>query len=328
MLPPVEELLMGAVGFSLQLTTQFRGTSTRQGLLIKGPAGWGEFAPFPEYDDDESARWLAAAIEAAWLGWPSPERTTIAVNAIVPAVSPEAAARMARESRCQSIKVKVAEAGQSLRDDLDRVAAVRDAVGPDVAIRIDANGGWSRTDAIRAVTALNTYDLEYVEQPCAELSECAAVRRTTEVSVALDEAVRKAPDPHHIPGLSEAADILVLKVAPLGGVRPALAVAYTHELPTVVSSALDSSVGLAAGAALAASLPTLPFACGLGSGTLLKNDVCEDRLIPVNGELEVRQVTVDPDAVSAVELATDELKMWRQRFARVYERLTSEAAAS
>jgi O-succinylbenzoate synthase len=328
MLPSVEELLNGAIGFSLPLTTRFRGTSTRQGILIKGPAGWGEFAPFPEYDDDESTRWLAAAIEAAWLGWPSPERHTIAVNAIVPAVSPEEAARMARESHCQTIKVKVAEAGQSLRDDLDRVAAVRDAVGSDAAIRIDANGAWSRTDAITAVTALDTYDLEYVEQPCDKLSECAAVRRSTDVRVALDEAIRKAPDPHHLPGLSEAADVLVLKVAPLGGVRPALAVAYTHELPTVVSSALDSSVGLAAGAALAASLPELSFACGLGSGTLLKNDVCEDRLLPVDGALEVRQVTVDPDSVSAVELAPNELNLWRRRFTSVYERLMSEAGAS
>jgi O-succinylbenzoate synthase len=321
-LPTVDELLDGALGFSVPLTTTFRGTRVREGLLLCGPVGWAEFAPFPEYGAEESARWLAAAIEAAWIGWPEPKRDSVPVNAIVPAVDAHEARRLTRGSGCRTVKVKVAEPGQSLDDDVARVAAVRQTLGSDGRIRIDANGAWSTEEAATALRELGKFDLEYVEQPCATLVECAALRRMSPVPVAIDEGLRKADDPHRVVGLGEAADVLVLKVPPLGGVRPALAIAQTYGLPCVVSSALDSSVGLAAGLALAASLPELPYACGLGSGRLLAADVCSDRLLPEEGRLRVRRPSVSAAAAAAVAMDAVALSAWRRRLAAAYEALS------
>lgn len=322
-LPSADELLDGALGFAIPLVTPFRRTSVREGLLIQGPAGWGEFAPFPEYDAAQSARWLAAAIEAAWIGWPDAVRETVPVNAIVPAVDAAAAGRLAREAGCTTVKVKVADPGQSLADDIARVAAVREALGRGGRLRVDANGAWSTEDAVRALRALGEFDLEYVEQPCASLVECAALRRVVAVPIAIDEALRTADDPHHVVGLRQAADLLVLKVPPLGGVGPALAVAGTHGLPCVVSSALDTSVGLAAGLALAASLPELPHACGLGSGLLLADDVTPDRLLPVDGELRVRRVAPSPEALDAVRMSPATTTRWRERVTAARAALTA-----
>ncbi len=322
MLPTADELLDGALGFAVPLTTTFRGTRVREGLLLRGPAGWGEFAPFPEYSADESARWLAAAIETAWIGWPEPVRQTVPVNAIVPAVDAAEAGRLTHESGCTTVKVKVAEPGQSLDDDVARVAAVREALGPDGRIRVDANGAWGTGEATVALQALSEFDLEYVEQPCSTLVESAALRRVAKVPVAIDEGLRKADDPHRVVGLREAADVLVLKVPPLGGVRPALAIAQTYGLPCVVSSALDTSVGLAAGLALAAALPELPFACGLGSGRLLDGDVCSDRLLPVDGQLRVRRPSVSAAATSAVVMGDSALNAWQRRLAEAYDALS------
>jgi O-succinylbenzoate synthase len=325
-LPTVEDLLDGALGFAVPLKVTFRGTLDREGLLLHGPVGWGEFAPFPEYGADESARWLAAAIEAAWIGWPDAVRDTVPVNAIVPAVDAETAGRLVRESGCTTVKVKVAEPGQSLDDDTARVAAVRDVLGTAGRIRVDANGAWSTQQAATALRALGQFDLEYVEQPCATLVECAALRRLIEVPVAIDEGLRKADDPHRVLGLGEASDILILKVAPLGGVRPSLAIAQTYGLPCVVSSALDTSVGLAAGLALAASLPDLPYACGLGSGRLLVDDVSSDRLLPKSGQLRVRRP--NPDTQAAVAISGDQMAAWRQRLAAAYASLTDQTGAT
>lgn len=320
-LPTADELLDGAVGFSIPLTTTFRGTGMREGLLLRGPAGWGEFAPFPEYGADESARWLSAAIESAWIGWPDPLRDVVPVNAIVPAVAPDEAAAMVRDAGCTTVKVKVAEPGQSLDDDVARVDAVRGALGASGRVRIDANGAWTPEAARDALLRLSEYDLEYVEQPCASLAECAALRLVAGVPVAIDEGLRKADDPHRVVGLREAADVLVLKVPPLGGVRPALAIAETYGLPCVVSSALDSSIGLASGLALAASLPELPFACGLGSGRLLESDVTRDRLVPTSGELRVLPRSPIPDAVEAVGMSPTSISHWRQRLTAAHAAL-------
>jgi O-succinylbenzoate synthase len=321
--PTVDELLDGAVGFSIPLVTTFRRTRVREGLLLHGPAGWGEFAPFPEYDADVSARWLSAAIEAAWIGWPAAVRDSVPVNAIVPAVDADTAGRLTRESGCATVKVKVAEAGQTLDDEVARVAAVREALGDHGHIRVDANGAWTTEQAVVALSVLGSFHLEYVEQPCATLVECAAVRRIAGVPVAVDEALRSADDPHHVVGLREAADLLVLKVPPLGGVRPALAVADTYGLPCVVSSALDTSVGLAAGLALAASLPELPYACGLGSGRLLSGDVTADRLLPEDGLLRARPAAPTPDAVDAVAMSPERLDHWRRRLTEAREALVA-----
>jgi O-succinylbenzoate synthase len=324
-LPTADELLDGALGFSIPLTTTFRGTKVREGLLLRGPAGWGEFAPFPEYGAYESARWLSAAIEAAWIGWPDAVRDVVPVNSIVPAVGPDVAAAMVRDAGCTTVKVKVAEPGRSLDDDAARVAAVREALGPAGRIRVDANGAWTPDVAREALRTLGEFGLEYVEQPCASLAECTALRLVVDIPVAIDEALRKAGDPHRVVGLREAADVLVLKVPPLGGVGPALAIAETYGLPCVVSSALDSSVGLAAGLALAASLPDLPYACGLGSGRLLADDVASDRLLPDGGQLRVRRP--EPDTHAAVAMPAEDLAAWRQRLTAAHAALTDTPGA-
>ncbi len=277
------------VPFRVPLRTRFRGVDSRTGVLLHGAAGWGEFAPFDDYPPAVTATWLAAAREAAEEGFPPAVRDRVPVNAIVPAVGPDEAARLALVGNCGTVKVKVAEPGQGLADDLDRVAAVRDVVGPDVAIRVDANRAWDVETAVHALARLAVHDLEYVEQPCTTLSELVEVRRRTRVPVAADESIRLADDPVAA-AVAADVDVVIVKVAPLGGVRAALAVAEAAGVPAVVSSAVDTSVGLSAGLALAAALPDLPHACGLGTGHLLASDLVDDPLLPVDGWLTVRTV--------------------------------------
>jgi o-succinylbenzoate synthase len=281
--------------FRLPMRQRFRGVTARVGVLLHGPAGWGEFSPFPEYGPPYAARWLAAAAEAATLPFPEPVRDRVPVNTTVPAVDPATAQALVEASGCSTAKVKVAETGQDLATDLDRVAAVRAALGPGGRVRVDANAAWDVETAVLAITRLDRAagGLEYVEQPCRTLGELREVRSRVPVPLAADESVRTAEDPLRIAGL-EAADLIVVKVQPLGGVRRALEVVAAAGLPAVVSSALESSVGLAAGLALAAALPELPFACGLGTATLLANDVTARPLTPEGGQLVVRRVSPDP----------------------------------
>ncbi|SFO50548.1 O-succinylbenzoate synthase [Actinomadura madurae] len=287
--------------FSIPMRTRFRGVTRREGALIQGPAGWGEFSPFAEYGPAECARWLAAAREAACEGWPAPVRDRVPVNVTVPAVGPERAFEMVKESGCRTAKVKVAERGQGEADDLARVEAVRAAIGPQGRVRIDVNGGWDVDRAARMIRALDRWELEYAEQPCATLEELARLRRLVDVPVAADESIRRAEDPLKVRAAG-AADIAVLKVQPLGGVAAALRVAEACGLPVVVSSAVETSVGLAAGLALAAALPELPYACGLGTLALLEGDVVRDPLRPVEGEIEVRRPVVDEQALRRWEV--------------------------
>jgi O-succinylbenzoate synthase len=288
--PDLGDVVASARVVAIPLRVPFRGVSVRETALVHGPSGWGEFAPFVEYDDRESARWLGAAIESAWFGWPSGVRDRIAVNATVPAVpAAQVSDVLARFDGCTTVKVKVAAVGQGLGEDLDRVAAVREALGASGRIRVDANGGWSLDDAMTALHALAPYRIEYVEQPCATVEELARLRRRLraaglDIPVAADESVRKATDPLRV-ARAEAADLIVVKVAPLGGVRRALGIVAEAGLPAVVSSALDTSVGMAAGVALAAALPRLDHACGLGTVELLDGDVCDPSLVPVAGHL-------------------------------------------
>lgn len=289
--------------WSVPMRTRFRGIDVRDGVLVHGPAGWGEFSPFWDYGAGESRRWWPAAAEAALAGWPPPLRSSVPVNVTVPAVDAERAHAIVAASGCGTAKVKVAEPGQTPADDLARVEAVRDALGPAGAVRVDANAAWDVDTAVARVRELDRVGLEYVEQPCATLPELAALRRRVDVRVAVDEGVRRAGDPLAV-DLREAADVVVLKVQPLGGVRAALRVAEAHGLPCVVSSALESSVGIAAGVALAAALPELPFACGLATVALLDGDVTGDPLLPEAGALPVRPVVPDrlppaPDDVTA-----------------------------
>jgi o-succinylbenzoate synthase len=277
--------------FRVPMRLRFRGVTERTGVLLRGPAGWGEFSPFPDYGPAYASRWLAAAREAALEPFPAAVRAVVPVNTTIPAVDPSRAHQLAAESGCRTAKVKVAESGQDLADDVARVAAVRAALGPDGRIRVDANGAWDVETAVLAVGRLDSAagGLEYVEQPCRTLDELREVRRRVRVPLAADESVRTAADPLRIAGL-DAADVVVIKVQPLGGVRRALEVVDAAGLPAVVSSALETSVGLAAGVALAAALPELPFDCGLGTAALLGNDVTSDPLLPRDGALPVRRV--------------------------------------
>jgi o-succinylbenzoate synthase len=311
--------------FAVPLTTRFRGITVREGMLIEGPAGWGEFSAFGEYDDRESATWLTSAIEACTVGWPDPVRGRVPINATVPAVGPERAHEITATSGCRTAKVKVADHPSSLGEDLERLAAVRDALGPSGAIRCDANGFWDVDTAVAVIPQLDRAagGLEYVEQPCRTVEELAAVRRRVDVRIAADESIRRAEDPLRV-AVAEAADVAVIKCAPLGGVRRALRVAQACGLPCVVSSALETSVGLAAGLALAGALPTLDFACGLGTLSLLTGDLVGPArsLRPVDGYLPVAPVppTPDPALLDRYEVADPErAAWWRARLARLVE---------
>jgi O-succinylbenzoate synthase len=322
-LPDLDEVLSTLSVVQIPMRVRFRGVTVREAALIRGPKGWGEFGPFPEYEDFESSRWLAAALEAGWVGWPAPLRDSVPVNATVPAVTAdEVADILQRYDGCTTAKVKVAEGGQTLQDDIDRVAAVRDAMGPQARIRVDANGGWTVPEATDALRRLASYELEYAEQPCASVAELASLRvalarNGIDVLVAADESIRKAADPMRVVR-EEAADIIVVKVAPLGGVRAALAIAQECALPTVVSSALDTSVGLRAGLALAAALPELAFACGLGTLELMAGDVTDKSLVPLAGSIALRDLTVDQRLLDRWQAPADRQSWWRDRVIRCH----------
>ncbi len=303
---------------SIPLRTRFRGITFREAALLRGPGGWGEWSPFLEYDAAVAAPWLRCAEEAALGDWPVPVRDVVPVNATVPAVGSEEARAIVAGSGCLTAKVKVAEPGQSVAEDEARVEAVRDALGPAGRIRIDANGAWSVDEAVRAIRRIDSAagGLEYVEQPCASVEDLAACRRRVDVPIAADESIRRAEDPYRVRDL-EAADVAVLKVQPLGGVRACLRIAEEIGLPVVVSSALETSVGIAAGVALAAALPELPYACGLATVRLLTADVACQPLVPVDGVLPVRRPVVDPDALVALRAAPERVAHWERRLASV-----------
>jgi len=299
------------------MRTRFRGLTRREGALVHGAAGWGEFSPFWDYDDRASRPWWQAAIEAAEVGWPEPVRHRIEVNVTVPALDPQAAAQVVADSQgCRTAKVKVAEPGQTVTQEQDRLAAVREALGPQGKIRIDANGAWDTDTALARLALLDRAagGLEYVEQPCATVAELAQVRRRQHVPVAADESIRRAEDPMAV-ARAQAADVVVLKVQPLGGVRAALQIAEDIGLPVVVSSALETSIGIRAGLALAAALPQLPYACGLATVHLLSEDVVADPLLPRDGAIELRDVRPDPEALAGCLADEATTQRWRGRAA-------------
>ena len=315
MTPTLEELLERLHVVALPMRVRFRGITTREVALIEGPAGWGEFGPFVEYGPAEASAWLASGIEAAYRDPPRLRRDRIPINATVPAV---AAARvsevLAQFPGARTAKVKVAEPGQRLADDVDRVNAVRELVP---TVRVDANGGWSVDQAVEASAALTADGpLEYLEQPCATVEELAELRRRIEVPIAADESIRKAADPLAVVR-AHAADVAVLKVAPLGGVSVLLDIAAQIDIPVVVSSALDSAVGIAAGLTAAAALPELAHACGLGTGGLFVEDVAE-RVMPVDGTLAVVPVTPDPARLQALCAPPQRRQWWIDRVKACY----------
>lgn len=305
--------------FSVPLRTRFRGITAREGMLLRGPAGWGEFSPFLEYDATTSAPWLASARESAELGWPDPVRDSVPVNVTVPACDPVRARDIVlASSGCRTAKVKVAEPRQAPGEDEARLEAVRDALGPDGEVRIDANGAWSLDEAVTMIPVLDRAagGLEYVEQPVADVEDLARVRRRIDVPVAADESIRRAEDPYRVRDLA-AADVAVLKVQPLGGVRRCLQIAEDIGLPVVVSSAVETSIGIAAGVALAAALPELRHACGLATVQLLTGDVVADPLLPVDGMLPVRRPRMDPQRLARFAAPSERAEHWRRRLGEV-----------
>lgn len=328
-LPSLDDLLGTARVVALPLATRFRGVENREAVLFEGPEGWTEFSPFLEYGDREAATWLAAAIDFGWMPQPAPLRREIPVNATVPAVAAASVPEvLARFDGCRTAKVKVAEPGQSLADDIARVRAVRDAMGAEGRIRVDANGAWNLDEAEHAVHALAEFDLEYIEQPCATVEELAELRRRVKylgIPIAADESVRKAEDPLAV-ARAGAADLLVIKAQPLGGVRRALEIVAQAGLPAVVSSALDTSVGLAMGAALAAALTDLDYDCGLGTAALFTADVSATPLLPRGGMLPVGRVTPDVESLDARAATPERQQWWLARLERCHALLSAPAA--
>lgn len=286
-------LLQRAVPFTLALQYPFRGTRARQGLLIPGPSGWGEFAPFDDYTDEAAATWLQATLEASFGTWPKPMRASVPVNAIIPALGIDEVTALAREAAtifgCETIKVKITG---DLESDEPRVAAVRAVLDAHISggrIRLDVNGAWSTEQALHDGNVLAAYDLEYIEQPTRDLIGLGALR--DRVRIAVDEGIRHAPTtPKHF---ADVADIAIVKVAPLGGVRKAIEVAEQVGLPVVVSGSMDSSIGLAAGIRAAACLPELAGACGFGTGALLADDLVTDTTLPAGGQVNVTRRAPD-----------------------------------
>ena len=287
--------------YRLRLRTPFRGLHERRGCLIAGSVGWGEFAPFDDYDTEADARWLSAALEQADGKWPDRVRDGVEVNAIIPAVAPEQAAAMAVASGCRTIKVKVGDA-----EGLARVAAVREAL-PTAALRVDVNGQWTVPQAARALADLAGFGLEYAEQPVRTIEQMRQLRELVEVPLAADEVIRVD---RRFDEVAEVADVAVLKVAPLGGVAATVEAARRIGLPVVISSALDSSLGLAAAVAAACALPEPPLACGLGTGALFAQDTTAVTLMPQDGWLPT---VPSPSPRSDLVRAKDDLAMWRAR---------------
>jgi O-succinylbenzoate synthase len=325
--PALTELLASARVVSLPLRTKFRGVVDREVMLFEGPNGWAEWSPFLEYPDEEAAVWLSAAIEFAYGKTPTAVRDRIPVNATLPAVAPDqVAAVLARFGSFSTVKIKVAEPGQTPGQDVDRIVEVR-KLYPEAKIRLDANGGWSPELSFSFIKALagQGIELEYLEQPCKTIDELARLRQmiaesSFNVPIAADESVRKASDPMLVVE-AEAADILVLKVAPLGGISRAMEIARGAGLPVVVSSALDSSVGISMGAHLAASLPDLRFDCGLATASLLAGDVTRQPLLPVDGFIDVRRVEIDQQKLDIFEAEDHRIDWWVDRLDRAFKLL-------
>lgn len=325
----IEDVLRTAVVFAIPLVDRFRGVDIREGILVRGPAGWAEFAPFRDYDDRIATGWLAAALDTALHPWPAAVRDTVEVNTTVPVVDPARAHALVLASGCRTAKVKVGGPGTDPGADRDRLRAVRDALGPEGRIRIDANALWDVATALAVIPghAEAADGLEYVEQPCRTVPELATVRACVEVPIAADESIRLAADPLAV-ARAGAADVAVLKVAPLGGVHVTLRIAEQIRaeaaMDVVISSAVDSAVGLAAGVAAAACLPGTPRACGLGTTSLLVGDVSSERPVPVGGLLPVRSRAPEPDLIADWTADDDIAAYWHARLRRVADLLLTQ----
>ncbi len=296
---------------ALPTKTNFRGITVREVALFKGEYGWAEFSPFLEYDDAEAAHWLASAIEAATTPRPHLFRTAVAVNGTIPALNDANQIKAIVESfpRVKSFKVKV---GNNLAEDLARINEIRQ-LRPDTKIRIDVNGLWNVDQAEQFLNTIG--GIEYVEQPCATIEELRELKKRTSVKIVGDEILRKAGNPFDI-DLTGAVDYLMLKVQPLGGIKRAHAIAEHHKLPVVVSSALESAIGIKYGLELAASFNEMNFDCGLGTGSLLAKDVAQLEI--VDGKIEITEFEPQLDGL---DVAPDRYEWWKNRIMRTAELL-------
>jgi O-succinylbenzoate synthase len=313
----LDDLLKTLRVIALPTRTNFRGVTVREVALMQGPQGWGEFSPFLEYDNNECRPWLASAIEAATVARPARYRDAIAVNGIIPELNDkkEIEALMQKYSGAKTFKVKV---GNNLTEDVIRVARVF-SNAPKAAIRIDVNGLWSVEEAL---THLYAYyeeigPFQYVEQPCATIEELRELKRKIKIPlrIAADEVIRKAPDPFAV-DLTDAADVVMLKVQPLGGIQRCLDIANHHGLPVVVSSALESAIGIEYGLELAASISDLTFDCGLATGSLLASDVSTHEII--DGKITLGQISPDLDGL---DVSPERFEWWKNRIMKTWEQI-------
>ena len=311
-----------AVVWDIPLTTPFRGITRRDGVLLHGPGGWGEVAPFWDYGLEASAPWLASGLCQALGNSLLPRyRETISVNATVPEVGAQDASDLVRASGARTAKVKVSGSSDKRSSDLGRLEAVRSALGRSGKVRIDVNGAWDLDTARENLPLMDRAagGLEYAEQPCATVYDLADLRRAVDVPIAADESIRRAEDPLEV-ARKEAADVVIIKVAPLGGVRAALKVARKSGLGVVVSSALETSVGLSVGVAAAAAVPGVPRAAGLATASLLVGDVTQP-LIPERGRLPVGRLEPDQELIDRTPVDGDLVSRWGMRLEGMAEHL-------
>ena len=296
---------------ALPMKTKFRGIQTREVALIQGEFGWGEFSPFLEYDDAESAPWLASAIEAATQPKPELYRAEVSVNGTIPALNDVQDLDRIINSfpGVKTFKVKV---GSDVSEDLQRLDLIR-SIRPDAVIRIDVNGLWSVDEAEMFLNSVG--EIEYVEQPCATIEELRELKKRVDVKIVGDEVLRKAKDPFNV-NLSDAIDFLMLKVQPLGGIKRAHKLAEHHNLPVVVSSALESAVGINYGLILAASFEDMNFDCGLGTGSLMAKNVAD--LPIVDGKITIADLVPNFDGL---DVSADRYEWWKNRIMRTSELL-------
>ncbi|NII42010.1 O-succinylbenzoate synthase [Curtobacterium flaccumfaciens] len=318
--PELHDLLATARVVALPMRVRFRGITVREALVLRGPEGWTEFSPFVEYDDTESTAWLRAAVDFGWTRH-DPGADSVPVNATVPAIPAEDVADLLRRfPGCTTAKVKVAEPGTSVEDDVARVAAVRRVMGEDADVRVDANGLWDLDQATAALGRLAPFRLQYAEQPVASVADLAVLRARVAglgLRIAADESVRKASDPLAV-ARAGAADVLVVKAQPLGGITAAGAVVAEAGLPCVVSSAIDTSIGLGMGAFLAARSMAPGFAAGLGTAAMFAGDVTTEPLLPVDGRIAVRRVEPDPGLLDRWAASPERTEWWLSRLRRVH----------
>ena len=300
---------------SIPVKANFRGINFREIALFEGPAGWSEFSPFIEYSNKESSTWLKAAIEGATKEPPKPIRDQVEINATLPNVKvSEVKDLLAGFNGCNTIKIKINdfETDQALL-----IECLKEV--PKAKFRLDVNGGWALEEAIANVQSYEKAFgslIEYIEQPCTDFADLNSLRNSTGIKIAVDESIRKylAGD---LTKIKEVADIAIIKWAPTGGFDAALEVIEKIGLPVVISSALDSSVGISHGLSLAEAVPNLYGACGLGTVCLLEGDVTSNPLMPINGIIKNRKVI--PDRIEEFKAESGRQKWWQDRANAVYE---------